>query len=57
MSLSRAEKGKEETRECGVGFAVRNALVGAIVPPTGGPERILAHCLNTAMGPVHPVSV
>lgn len=50
-------KPPEETREYGVGFAVRNALLGAIVPPTGGSERILVLRLNTTMGPVHLVSV
>lgn len=50
-------KPPEETREYGVGFAVRNTLLGAVVPPTGGSERILALCLNTSMGPVHLVSV
>lgn len=50
-------KPPEETREYGVGFAVRNTLLGAVVPPTGGSERILALCLNTSTGPVHLVSV
>nr|XP_049572502.1 craniofacial development protein 2-like [Syngnathus scovelli] len=45
-------KPPEETREYGVGFAVRNTLLGAVVTPTGGSERILA-----LMGPVHLVSV
>ncbi|TWW71519.1 hypothetical protein D4764_16G0000160 [Takifugu flavidus] len=30
-----------ETREYGVGFAVKNMLLGALIPPTGGSERIL----------------
>ena len=50
-------KPPEETREYGVGFDVRNTLLGAVVLPTGGSKRILALCLNTSMGPVHLVSV
>ncbi|TWW59285.1 hypothetical protein D4764_06G0008150 [Takifugu flavidus] len=46
-----------ETREYGVCFAVKNMLLGALIPPTGGSERILTLCLNTTRGSVHLVSV
>ncbi|TWW54428.1 hypothetical protein D4764_0259740, partial [Takifugu flavidus] len=46
-----------ETREYEVGFAVKNMLLGALIPPSGGSERILILCLNTTRGSVHLVSV
>lgn len=46
-----------ETREYGVGFAVKNMLLGVLIPPTGGSERILTLCLNTTRGSVHLLSV
>ncbi|KAJ8373104.1 hypothetical protein AAFF_G00271090 [Aldrovandia affinis] len=49
-------KPPEDTWEYGVGFAVRNTLLGAIVPPTGGSETFLVLHLNAIMGSVHPVS-
>ena len=36
-----------ETREYGVGFAVRNTLLRSIVPPTVGSERILSLLLHS----------
>lgn len=52
-------KGKPpgETREYGVGFAVKSMLLGALIPPTGGSERILTLCLNNTRVSVHLVSV
>ncbi|XP_038059300.1 craniofacial development protein 2-like [Patiria miniata] len=43
-------KPPEETKIHGVGFAVRNRLLGSIVPPTEGSERILKLQLHTAAG-------
>ena len=48
-------KNAEETREHGVGFAVRNTLLCMINPPTDGTERILSLQLSTAQGPVNLV--
>ncbi len=45
-------KSMEETREHGVGFAVRNTLIATTIPPTGGSERILAVSLSTSSGTV-----
>ena len=50
-------KRAEETREYGVGFAVKNALLPMLNPPTGGSERILTVRLNTKSGPANLLSV
>ncbi|CAE1160498.1 unnamed protein product [Acanthosepion pharaonis] len=41
---------QDDPRQHGVGFAVKNSLIPAIVPPTGGSERILALRLLTSTG-------
>lgn len=46
-----------ETREHGVGFAVRNKLLKSIIPPSDGTERILKLQLQTETGPVSIISV
>ena len=46
-------KGEDETREHGVGFAVRNNLLKMIEPPKEGSERILALRLQTKGGPAN----
>ncbi|XP_069157031.1 craniofacial development protein 2-like [Procambarus clarkii] len=43
-------KPPEEVREHGVGFAIRNRLLGSIVPPTEGSARIIKLQLHTATG-------
>ncbi|XP_069181203.1 craniofacial development protein 2-like [Procambarus clarkii] len=45
-------KPSEEVREHGVGFAVRNRLLGSIVPPTEGSAKIIKLQLHTAAGMV-----
>ena len=52
-------QGKKLTdpRQHGVGFAVRNSLLGMIEPGKNGTERILTLRLNTTEGPVTLVSV
>ena len=49
-------KTPEEKREHGVGFAIKNSLLGCIVPPSEGSERILKLQLQTSAGPVSLVS-
>ena len=49
-------KPSDEVREHGVGFAVRNKLLGSITPPTEGTERILSLRLQTSSGPVSLIS-
>ncbi|CAM2111007.1 unnamed protein product [Caretta caretta] len=49
-------KSSEETREHGVGFAIKNSLLEVSEPPTNGSERILALRLFTSEGPVNLVS-
>ena len=41
---------KDDPRQHGVGFAVKNSLTSAIEPPTGGTERIIALRLSTTAG-------
>ncbi|CAE1251244.1 unnamed protein product [Acanthosepion pharaonis] len=41
---------QDDSRHHGVGFAVKNSLIPAIVPPTGGSKRILALRLLTSTG-------
>jgi len=50
-------KSAEDTREHGVGFAVRNSLLGMIEPCQQGTERLLSLRLNTTTGPVNLISV
>ncbi|XP_069157717.1 craniofacial development protein 2-like [Procambarus clarkii] len=45
-------KPPEEVREHGVGFAIRNRLLGSIVPPMEGSARIIKLKLHTAAGMV-----
>ncbi|XP_047486851.1 uncharacterized protein LOC125037704 [Penaeus chinensis] len=49
-------KPKDERREHGVGFAVKNSLLKMIEPPTNGSERILTMRLNTTTCPVTLIS-
>ena len=46
-------KAEDETREYGVGFAVRNSLIRMITPPNSGTERILKLQLTTTSGTVN----
>lgn len=50
-------KSLDETTEHGVGFAVRNTLLGSITPPTDGSERILSPQLHSPVGTVTPISI
>lgn len=50
-------KGPDERRDHGVGFAVKNGLLGMIEPGSNGSERILTLRLNTTEGPITLVSV
>ena len=45
-----------ERRIHGVGFAVRNSLVGATSTPTGHSERLMSLCLETRKGKAHFIS-
>ncbi|XP_048000281.1 craniofacial development protein 2-like [Leguminivora glycinivorella] len=49
-------KSSTETREHGVGFAVRNQLIDAIETPVGVSERIMVLRLNTKSGYVTLIS-
>lgn len=49
-------KPEDDAREYGVGFAIRNSLLGSITPPSNGSERILAMQLNTTAGLVNLIS-
>ena len=50
-------KAADETREYGVGFAVKNSLLNMIEPGEVGTERILTLRLHTTDGPVSLISV
>ena len=50
-------KAKDEKREHGVGFAVKNSLLKMVEPPSNGSERILTMRLNTTTCPITLVSV
>ncbi|XP_051889891.1 uncharacterized protein LOC127580446, partial [Pristis pectinata] len=50
-------KGSDETREHGVGFAVKNSLLKMVEPSEKGTERIFSLRLHTSDGPVNLVSV
>ncbi|CAG5114795.1 unnamed protein product [Candidula unifasciata] len=49
-------KPSSESMEQGVGFAIRNRLLGTATPPTGGSERILKIQVQTRAGPVTLIS-
>ena len=49
-------KPEDETREYGVGFAIRNSLLGSTTLPSNGSERILTMQLNTTAGLVSLIS-
>ena len=50
-------KKEEETREYGVGFAVKNTLMESTEVDSSGTERFLSLRLNTSEGPVNLLSV
>ena len=50
-------KSADDIREYGVGFAVRNSLLGMIEPCQQGTERLLSLRLHTTTGPVNLISV
>lgn len=50
-------KPEEETREYGVGFAVRNSLLKMTEPPANGTERLLQIRLTTTQGPATIMSI
>lgn len=50
-------KSAEETREYGVGFAVKNTLQSMIEPPTGGTERTLTLRLSTVQGVINFICI
>ncbi|XP_072030502.1 craniofacial development protein 2-like [Amphiura filiformis] len=50
-------KKEEETREYGVGFAVKNTLTDSVELGSSGTERLLSLRLNTSDGPVNLLSV
>jgi len=43
-------KAADKTRKHGVGFAVKNNLLGSIIPPSEGTERLLKLQLKTSAG-------
>ena len=47
----------EQSREHGVGFAVKNSLLNKVEPGSNGSERLLTLRLNTTEGPVTLISV
>ena len=49
-------KSEEEAREHGVGFAVRNTLLGMVAPCQQGTERLLTLRLHTTTGPAYLIS-
>ena len=49
-SLLRQGKAADETREHGVGFAIKNNLHGSIIPPSEGTEDLLKLQLQTSAG-------
>ena len=50
-------KGEQETREHGVGYAIRNTLLKMTEPVRDGTERILSLRLHTTEGTVNLISV
>ena len=49
-------KAAGETREHGVSFAIKNNLLGSIIPPSEGTERFLKLQLQTSAGLVSLIS-
>ena len=49
-------KAADETREHSVGFAIKNNLLGSIIPPSEGTERLLKLQLQTSAGLVSLIS-
>ena len=49
-------KSSDKRRERGIGFDVKNSLLGSIIPPADGTERILKLQLQTLAGPVSLIS-
>ena len=49
-------KAADETREHGVSFASKNNLLGSIIPPSEGTERLLKLQLQTSAGLVSLIS-
>ena len=47
----------DQTKQHGVGFAVKNSLIAAIIPPSEGTERILSLGLSTSSDIVRLFSV
>ncbi|XP_069171563.1 craniofacial development protein 2-like [Procambarus clarkii] len=52
FTFSWQDKPPEMVREHGVGFAIRNRLLGSIVPPTEGSSSLIKLQLHTAAGMV-----
>ena len=50
-------KKETETREYGIGFAVKNTLTDSIEIGSSGTERLLTLRLNTSVGPVNLLCV
>lgn len=49
-------KSPDETSKQGIDFAVRNTLLGSIIPPADGSERILSLHPHSSVGPVTLIS-
>ena len=49
-------KAADETREHGVSYAIKNNLLGCIIPPSEGTERLLKLQLQTSAGLVSLIS-
>ena len=45
-----------ETKEHGVGYAIKNYLLGSIIPPSEGTERLLKLQLQTSAGLISLIS-
>ena len=52
----RGRKLPDDIREHEVGFAVKNTLLGSIIPPTEGSERIMSLQLYYSVDPVSLIS-
>ena len=49
-------KAADETTEHGVGFAIKNNLLGSVIPPSEGTKRLLKLQLQTSAGLVSLIS-
>ena len=49
-------KAADETREHGVGFAIKNNLLGSVIPPSEGTERLLKLQFQASAGLVSLIS-